>query len=700
MGRIGKNVLIDIVISIFFVVFFIIGSEHIISKIVVDTNIETLKEIAVHDKKVLKNSLESHWESFNYISTFVKKYNLSTEKDIIKVLQAVNSLSTESTTYLINSDKVTYSSTGEINNDLKIYNIINIYDGNFAIYYDDYDFSIIEGRKEYLIIGTKFKDFYINEMKIDYAYTRFYINRLNDEFKIYSFNGKGFSSLIDSDGTFIVNVNRTDSNSQRDNFYNYLNIDSNEINTIKENANFSDGYIFYSTINNIKYVIYIVGLEGTDWYFVSQVPIDAFSPLTIELSLVSIISVFVILIILIIFISNKFKLIKEKEEKEKNYNIILSHALDDARVANKAKTTFLNNMSHDIRTPMNAIIGYTDLAINHYDNSKLILNYLNKISNSSEYLLNLINDILDMSRIESGRVILNKSNESLKDIINSNVTIVSNSIEKKKINFKINYDVIDDNIICDRVRLSKIILNVLSNAIKYTKAYGKISLDISQNNSIYKFVFTDNGIGIKSEFIDKIFEPFTREERNSNNIQGTGLGMAITKSLVDIMNGTIKCESKENIGSKFTVEIPLVIDKKIKLEESNQSINKSFSGKRILLVDDNELNQDIVRVALKDIGIGIVIANNGKECFDIISKDKSFDIILMDITMPIMDGYTTTSKIRGMKDEYYINIPIIAMSANAFIDDSKKGLAIGMNDYITKPIRIDNLIKVIGKYLG
>ena len=178
MGRIGKNVLIDIVISIFFVVFFIIGSEHIISKIVVDTNIETLKEIAVHDKKVLKNSLESHWESFNYISTFVKKYNLSTEKDIIKVLQAVNSLSTESTTYLINSDKVTYSSTGEINNDLKIYNIINIYDGNFAIYYDDYDFSIIEGRKEYLIIGTKFKDFYINEMKIDYAYTEMRKNKL------------------------------------------------------------------------------------------------------------------------------------------------------------------------------------------------------------------------------------------------------------------------------------------------------------------------------------------------------------------------------------------------------------------------------------------------------------------------------------------------------------------------------------------
>ena len=701
LKKITKNVLIDIIFGIFIVIFFIVGSGHIISKIIIDTNIETIKELATHDKKVLKNSLESHWDSFDFIPILVKKYNLKTEEDIIKLLQTINSLSSESISYLIDSNKITYASTGLINNDLNIYNTISSFEDNFALYYDDKYFSAVEGRREYLIIGKKYNNFYINDKKIDYAYTKFNINTLNNEFKINSFNDKGFSSLIDINGAYIVNVNRSDSISQRDNFYDYLNINSNEIDNIKNKANGNDGYIFFSNINNERYIVYIVGLEETNWYFVSQVPYSAFSSLMIKLVSVSIAFTFFIVIILIIFISNKIKLIKEREEKEKNYSITLSKALDDARTANKAKTVFLNSMSHDIRTPMNAIIGYTDLAISHYEDSKVILNYLKKISDSSDHLLNLINNILDMSRIESGKVTLNEKEENLKNIIDNIINLISNNIERKNIKFKFTYNVKNNNIICDSVRLSQIIINILSNSIKYTNNYGIIKLEVNEYPNYYSLIFEDNGIGISKEFIDKIYEPFTREDNITNTIEGTGLGLAITKNLIELMDGSIKCESKENIGTRFTVTMPF--KRCEELDNNNLSFistNKIFfKGKRILLVEDNLLNQDITRIALEEIGINVVIANNGYEALKIIRDNKEFDLILMDVSMPIMSGYKATKFIRKMNDEYYKKIPIIGMSANAFIDDSKKALRIGMNDYIIKPIKINNLISMIVRYL-
>ncbi len=532
---------------------------------------------------------------------------------------------------------------------------------------------------------------------------------------------------------------------------------------------------------------------------------------------------------------------KELEKKTEE----LTHALSAADAANRAKTTFLNNMSHDIRTPMNAIIGYTALTTTHLDNTERARDYLSKIAQASNHLLSLINDVLDMSRIESGKVTINERPENLADILQGLRNIIQSDIHAKKMELFIDtVDVTDEEVYCDKLRLNQILLNLTSNAIKFTPVGGTVAVKVTQKPSrspkrgLYEFEVSDTGIGMSPEFVKTVFDPFTREQSSTvSGIQGTGLGMAITKNIVDMMGGTISVTSEQGKGTTFKVNLELrfsaehqelgpiselnglrglVVDddmvccqsvskmlrqigmraewalsgreaiartseaeeladsfevyivdwsmpelsgietvreiRKIVGDESpiilmsaydwtdietearnagvtgfiskplfasdlHQTLERSlgrnsspekpregalrkdddFKGKRILLAEDNELNREIAEELLGEAGFTVESAENGQEAYDMISRSTPgyYNLVLMDIQMPVMDGYAATRAIRAIEDPALSGIPIIAMTANAFEEDRERAIESGMNGHLAKPIDLGKMTELL-----
>ncbi|MDE7360983.1 MAG: transporter substrate-binding domain-containing protein [Oscillospiraceae bacterium] len=545
------------------------------------------------------------------------------------------------------------------------------------------------------------------------------------------------------------------------------------------------------------------------------------------------------------FILAGFRNIDELIRKEQEQKNVLSEALAQAQYANNAKTTFLNNMSHDIRTPMNAIIGFTSLAVTHIDNKEQIRDYLSKIMTSGNHLLSLINDVLDMSRIESGKVKIEEKETSLPEVMHDLKTIVQADVKSKQLEFYIDtLDVANETIICDKLRLNQVLLNILSNAMKYTKPGGMVSVRViqtaeaSEGYASYEFKVKDTGIGMSQEFLKHVFEPFEREQTSTvSGIQGTGLGLAITKNIVDMMGGTITVESEEGKGSEFTVmfrfrvaETPveeqrleqladlraLVVDDDVNTcvsvskmlsaigmrpdwttlgneavirtefaleqnepysayiidwlmpdmngielvrrirrvigdmtpiiiltaydwsdyeeeareagvtafcskplflselrsvlaapymeQESPDEPDTSeprFDGVRILLVEDNELNQEIAQTILEAAGFIIDTVDDGSVAVEQMKKmpADTYNLILMDVQMPIMNGYQATRAIRALDDPVKAAIPIVAMTANAFEEDRKEAMDSGMNGYVAKPINIEKLMETLEEIL-
>ncbi len=541
------------------------------------------------------------------------------------------------------------------------------------------------------------------------------------------------------------------------------------------------------------------------------------------------------------FILAGFRNIDEMIRSEQEQKEVLAEALAQAQYANNAKTTFLNNMSHDIRTPMNAIIGFTSLAVTHIDNKTQVQDYLGKILTSSNHLLSLINDVLDMSRIESGKVKIEENEVSLPDIMHDLKTIVQADVKAKQLEFYIDtLDVVNETIICDKLRLNQVLLNILSNAMKYTKPGGMVSVRVIQTSEAqedyasYEFRIKDTGIGMSPEFLKHVFEPFEREQTATvSGIQGTGLGLAITKNIVDMMNGIITVDSEEGKGSEFIVTFRFrVADSPVKSQQLEQlvdlralvvdddvntcvSVSKMlstigmhpdwttlgkealiriefaldqnepysvyiidwlmpdmngielvrrirkvigdvtpiiiltaydwtdieeeakeagvtafcskpiffselqevlaapyisqesseepetselrFDGRKILLVEDNELNQEIARAILENVGFIIDTADDGTIAVDMMKEMSAdtYDLILMDIQMPIMNGYQATRAIRALDDPIKADIPIVAMTANAFEEDKQQAIDAGMNGHVAKPINIEKLMETL-----
>ncbi len=689
---------------------------------VIYSSIHNMEEISEHDKKSIYASLEYRWMAGESIGTEIRQ---SKYKDIKTMLTNLNikGQSLEGIDIaLVTEDGKVYNSNYSVSEDKQLLESISNLGDRFVLRKDNPDYKT-DYRKELLLVGSKLQPFTIEGNKFTYIVSYYDIDLLQDELKIDSFDGQGYSSVIDSDGNFIVYINKNNNLFKRDNFYDRLNNaklkDGFTIQKLKDKIASKESFNIEYSLNGKEYIMTLTPMQEIDWYFVMYVPKVVFeqrssSLLRIFTILIAFILIVTVLVIYLLFRNRSQKKLMEIDIMHRDQ---LQGALDLAKQANNSKTNFLNNMSHDIRTPMNAIIGFTTLASKHIDDKEKVKDYLEKTMQSSNHLLSLINDVLDMSRIESGKMNIDEKENNIKDIIKQIENIVQADIDAKQLELEVDStNIPHENIYCDKLRINQILLNLLSNSIKFTPNKGKILFKIVEKSvskngyGLYEFRIKDTGIGMSSDYLKELFEPFTRERNSTvSGIQGTGLGMSITKNLVDMMGGNISVKSKVNQGTEFIVNLKFKLQEIHKeentinnLENINDKIEDKFVGKRILLVEDNAMNREIATEYLQDFGFLVENVKNGKEACDILQNSKPgyYDLVLMDIQMPIMNGYEATKIIRKFENKDIANIPILAMTANAFEEDKRSAIEAGMNGHLAKPIDIVEFKNILKKILN
>lgn len=488
---------------------------------------------------------------------------------------------------------------------------------------------------------------------------------------------------------------------------------------IREHLN-SEGVVATNILlGETEYYYCLATLDTYDMTLLLLIPSEYVAASTMNMMnstirvVIIIMTVMAILIVLafvsIIMVQRSSQLVKIEQENNQELNrlrLAAEDAMVAAEAANKAKSTFLSNMSHDIRTPMNAIIGFTNIGMKQNPTPEL-RNCLEKISNSSEHLLTLINDVLDISRIESGKIQFAPIPTDIRSVTDTVLNIMHGFLSNRNIKFLTNLIEIETPyVLADAVRIREVLVNILGNAVKFTGDGGTITFEASyysgedDGHIVVRYRISDTGVGMSEAYLEHIFDEFSQEDESARTqYKGTGLGMTITKRYVDLMGGTIAVESKKNEGSTFTVEIPMELISESEIQKQGiPATRMDLAGIKILMAEDNELNAEIAMVQLEEEGIEVTRASDGKQAVTIFAESPAgtFDMILMDVMMPQMNGYEATSAIRNLDDRPdWRTIPIIAMTANAFAEDVQASLDAGMNGHIAKPINIDEVIRAI-----
>ena len=678
---------------------------------IIESAIDNMQELAYHDEEAIQTGLNQRWSVLDGIGQNLGRQEFTSMDDLLAQLRSDRHMIDCIRLSLISDTGEAFHNTLDIAENENLYDISQATGDRFA-YRQDYSEPIIEGHHQALVLGVGIEPFTVEGHTFTHLACLLNIDSLRNELRIECYGGRGYSSVIDLDGNYVVP--RAISDDSRENFFQVANSGTLDkgytidqlLEQIRDQKSFS---MRYTTANGDARIISFTPMVETNWCFITSVSRTVFEEQS--MALITIFSALLfgamVVILAVVF------LVLQRHSKMLNLEIKhrdeLADALELAEQASRAKTTFLNNMSHDIRTPMNAIIGFTTLATTHAENPTRVRDYLGKISQSSAHLLSLINDVLDMSRIESGKMQIDERPENLPQILHNLRDIIQADIQAKHLSLYIDtVDVANENIRCDRLRLNQVLLNLTSNAIKFTPESGTVSLKIIEKAHpapdicTFEFHVKDTGIGMSPEFLETVFEPFTRERNSTvSGIQGTGLGMAITKNIVDLMHGDIQVFSEQGKGTEFVVTLSFTI-----LDHAPAPIGiiDDLQGLRALVVDDDIDACQSVSSMLNLVGMRPEWTSSGHEAVALAqaaaASGDGYKVFIVDWQMPELGGLETAQLIRSSVGDA---VPIIFFSAYDWTDIVDEARTVGVTDFISKPLFAselhDALLRACGKEL-
>ncbi len=661
------------------------------------STIDNIQELAEHDLNAIKTNVEKNWNQLEAIHNRMLYYNYSSVGEIQERLHVEQNTGDIEKLYYVSEDGKLYSGDFIISEDSNLISEFEKEDDRFVIRYDDVNTDIPELQKEYLLYGIRIEPWEVEGVVLTGIISKISIDSIQDELIIQSYDGQGSSSVVDANGYYIINVNRTLSFQKRQNFYSDFDqkrflTGSEDIREIEQRMKAGGIYttIYRDEEGNEK-VMTFQRVGQMDWYFIMEISRDVFREQTSSIMHLSLIAGVLVVIALVFSMGMWYMMMRKSLH---------------AKTQLEARNEFLSNMSHEIRTPLNGLIGLNHLMIQNIDDKEKLRGYLQKASHAAQYLLALVNDILDMSKLQAGKVELHIAPANLEMILDNVISMQRENIEGRGLKLCVESDILEPWIECDEVRIKQVLMNLLSNAAKFTPRDGTVTVRMRQEESeeadgkqIIKncFEVEDTGCGMSEEFQKHIFEAFTQErEHNAESQKGTGLGMSISHLLMKAMGGCLSVESRLGEGSIFYVSFSAMVAQEqghMAMEQDSDAVALDLDNLNILIAEDNEINAEILTEILKEHNITSEVARNGKEAVEkfAASAPGTYPIILMDIQMPEMDGYEAAKAIRNLKRADAGTVRILACTANTFQEDIDRVMESGMNGFIGKPINIEEL---------
>ena len=731
-------VIVAVILTLF------IMSQTYIQNLVYHERLNQMEEVTHQMFRSLEDVIDTHWSEVNVQCNYLYCTPLKTDTEFYRYLQKLSELSNYHERQIelvaVDSDGHYYTENGgmgllrEMNYLADSPQWVSYVSNSLTV--DDSRMVFLEQLSTPITLQSGEKEITLRYFGISQSMTQ-----LNDYFRCDAYENNNSVYVLDDDGFKLFNANDTEL-LKGHNVYTVLSrmsyLHGSSFAEAKERLDRTGSCYSNAVLDGTEYFYALKQMENAQWTLAFLVPAKYVAVNTQKLvSIVMIIIIVIAMVFSVITVFVGWSLLRQKQqqelqaEKEANlrleqYNIhltqvndelrqaqdIAAEALQSAERASKAKTDFLANMSHDIRTPMNAIIGITTLMKNELHQPEKLAEHLDKLENSGQLLLGIINDILDMSRIESGKTTLNVEKMNLPQQISQLDSIIRQQAGQRRQTFTVNTHLQHENVLADPNRLNRVLMNILSNAVKYTPTGGHIRFEVdelprNEHYARYRFVVQDDGIGMSKAYQKTLFDPFTREERSgTNKVQGTGLGMAITKNIVDLMGGSINVESTTGKGTRFEVVLEFLVDTEADTVPEAQVLPEEeketspLSGMKFLCAEDNAINAEILEMLLEANGASCTICSNGQEIVDAFASVKpgEYDMILMDVQMPVMDGLEATRRIRSGENPLGRIIPILAMTANAFLEDMQKSREAGMDEHLSKPVDIAALEQTVKRF--
>ena len=712
-------VIVAVILTLF------IMSQTYIQNLVYHERLNQMEEVTHQMFRSLEDVIDTHWDEVNVQCNYLYYTPLKTDTEFYRYLKKLSELSNyhERQIELIAVDSAGhyYTENGRMG---LLRGMKYLESAPQRVSYVSNSLTVDDSRMVFLEKLSTPITLQSGEKEITLCYFGISqsMTQLNDYFRCDAYENNNSVYVLDNDGFKLFNANDTELLKA----------------VAKERLDRTGSCYSNAVLDGTEYFYALKQMENAQWTLAFLVPAKYVAVNTQKLvSIVMIIIIVIAMVFSVITVFVGWFLLRQKQqqelqaEKEANlrleqYNIhltqvndelrqaqdIAAEALQSAERASKAKTDFLANMSHDIRTPMNAIIGITTLMKNELHQPEKLAEHLDKLENSGQLLLGIINDILDMSRIESGKTTLNVEKMNLPQQISQLDSIIRQQAGQRRQTFTVNTHLQHENVLADPNRLNRVLMNILSNAVKYTPTGGHIRFEVdelprNEHYARYRFVVQDDGIGMSEAYQKTLFDPFTREERSgTNKVQGTGLGMAITKNIVDLMGGSINVESTTGKGTRFEVVLEFPVDAEADTVPEAQVLPEEeeetspLSGMKFLCAEDNAINAEILEMLLEANGASCTICSNGQEIVDAFASVKpgEYDMILMDVQMPVMDGLEATRRIRSGENPLGRIIPILAMTANAFLEDMQKSREAGMDEHLSKPVDIAALEQTVKRF--